>query len=220
MSALRLFGRKRCQFIWHCRLFAEALHLHLSTWRCRYLWHGHSNSRVQAGVWFPASLQPLQSRQGPSFSWLRLVLFLPLPIFLFNPEAQPVRTVWPTAKAHLGVTADGHHVSGGILPTVRGVWDSAELLLPAASCRCGLEQPAAAPYHWEPAGGRPEHVLPPVDHCQAASCRLWSSTCVTSTTLVTQWTPTGNKTHFALKCIIFCLFHICKFVKEERQYVF
>lgn len=198
MSPLRLFGRKRCQFIWRRRLITEALHLHVPTWRSSHLRRGHSATSVQAGVRLPGKpvlLQPLQTFQGLSLPLLQFLLFLPLPIFFLHPEAQPVHTVRSRLQARSGVTADSHHVTGGVQPAGGGVWESAELLLPAASCRCCLEQPAEAPYQSQPAGGRAEHALPPVDHRQAASCWLWISTCDTPTTLATQWTPTGINQH-------------------------
>lgn len=165
----RLRGREWRQLLRCCRLHAEALHLLLPARWSHYLRRGHCDTGTQTGVRFPARLQPLQTLQAPAFSVLQLFLFLPLPVVLFHPEAQPVDAVWPRAQAHPSVATDRHPVPGGLQPLVGGVGHSAELLLSAASCRCGLEQPAEATYHSEPAGGRAEHVLPPVDRCKAAS---------------------------------------------------
>lgn len=193
MSPLRLFGRERRQLIRRRRLFPEALHL--PTWRCRHIGRWHRNTRLQAGVRLPgepALLQLLPTVQGPTLSMLQLLLLRPLPIVLIHPEAQPVHAVWSGAQARPGVPADGHHVASGVQPAGGGVGESAELLLVVASRRRGVEQPAEAPHHLQPAGGRSEHVLPPVDRHQAAPRRLRSSTCATSSTAAAQRTTTGN----------------------------
>ena len=195
MSPLRLFGREWRQLIRRRRLFPETLHLQLPTWRCCHIGRGHRNARLQAGVRLPgepALLQLLQAVQGPSLSLLQFLLLRPLAIVLIHPEAQPVHAVWSGAQARPGVPADGHHVAGGVQPAGWGVGEPAELFLVVASRRRGVEQPPEAPHHPQPAGGRSEHVLPPVDRRQAAPRRLRGSTCATSSTAAAQRTTTGN----------------------------